>query len=51
MDGNGGDIFFIPGAGDGAGRNGLVFLNLPTVDPEVAGALWADSLVVKVSAG
>ena len=28
-----------------------VKLNLPTSDPEVAGQLWADSTVVKVSAG
>jgi hypothetical protein len=49
--GNGGDLFVIPGAASGTGRNGLVFLNLPTDDPAVAGALWADGLVVKVSVG
>lgn len=34
----------------GEGKN-LVITSLPTADPEVAGALWADSLAVKVSAG
>jgi hypothetical protein len=28
-----------------------VILDLPTVDPEVAGQLWADTGTVKVSAG
>lgn len=50
-DQNGGDIDMTAGAGNGTGRNGLVFLHLPTADPNVAGALWADSGVVKVSAG
>jgi hypothetical protein len=50
-DGNGGDLFVTPGAGSGTGRSGLVFLNLPVVDPHVVGALWADSLAVKVSGG
>ena len=35
---------------NGAGRDGLVFLNLPTSDPGVSGALWADAGVVTVSA-
>ncbi len=39
---NGGDILIQTGAGDGAGRNGLIFLNLPTADPGVSGALWVD---------
>tara|TARA_R110002073_G_scaffold147883_5_gene300963 strand:- start:316 stop:534 length:219 start_codon:yes stop_codon:yes gene_type:complete len=30
---------------------GTTKLNLPTSDPVVAGELWVDSLVVKVSAG
>lgn len=39
----GGDITLQGGAGDGAGRNGLIFLNLPTSDPGVAGALYCDA--------
>jgi hypothetical protein len=34
----------------GAGKN-LIVTSLPTSDPGVAGALWADSGVVTVSAG
>ena len=30
---------------------GLLISTLPTSDPGVAGALWVDTLVVKVSAG
>jgi hypothetical protein len=41
--GNGGDIKLTAGAGTGAGRNGLVyFMNPPTVDPVLTGALWVD---------
>lgn len=40
----GGDISLVPGAGDGAGRSGLVFPNLPTSDPGVSGALYCDAL-------
>lgn len=47
----GGDVRVTTFGGDGAGRHGLVFLNLPTSDPAVAGALWADSGIVTVSAG
>lgn len=47
----GGDITLYPRDGDGTGRNGLVFLNLPTADPLVAGALWANLGIVIVSAG
>lgn len=49
--GNGGDFVVDAAAGDGAGRRGLVFLNLPTSDPHVAGAAWANAGVVMVSAG
>lgn len=48
--GIGGDLVFTPGAGDGIARNGLVFLNLPTSDPGVSGALWNNAGTVKVSA-
>ena len=47
--GSGGDITVQPGAGDGAGRHGLIFLNLPTSDPGVSGALFVLAGVVKVS--
>lgn len=55
---DGGSVSIYSGAGTG-GTNGdiditaagFLYLNLPTVDPAVAGALWADSGVVKVSAG
>jgi hypothetical protein len=40
----GGDITLTAGAGDGAGRHGLVFLNLPTSDPGVSGALYSDGV-------
>ena len=33
-----------------SGKN-LIITSLPTSDPSVAGALWSDSLTVKVSAG
>lgn len=51
-DADGGDITLTPGAGDGAGRHGLIFANLPTSDPGVVGALWVDAVthIVKVSA-
>jgi hypothetical protein len=47
----GGDVILQPGTGIGTGRSGLVFANLPTADPQVAGALWEDAGTVKVSAG
>lgn len=31
--------------------NNIIIANLPTSDPAVAGALWADTNVLKVSAG
>lgn len=42
---NGGDITLAAGAGDGAGRDGLVFIDLdslPTSDPGEQGALYRD---------
>lgn len=33
------------------GSNNLIVTGLPTSDPSVAGALWADTGVVTVSAG
>jgi hypothetical protein len=55
---NGGDIQINPGTGAGSGRTGwvrmtslLVLEEIPSSDPAVAGALWSDSGVVKVSAG
>lgn len=45
----GGDITLTPGAGDGAGRNGLFFPNLPTVDPGVSGAAWNNAGIVTIS--
>lgn len=51
-DDDGGDVTLSPGAGAGAGRNGLVILTgLPIEDPGVEGALWSDSGVLTVSAG
>lgn len=32
-------------------EDGLAIVELPTTDPQVAGALWNDSGTVKVSAG
>ena len=49
-DGQGGDLRVVAGSGS-SGRNGLVFLNLPTSDPAVAGALWSNLGVVQVSNG
>lgn len=62
--GNGGDVVLQPGAGGAkngsgtAGRAGLVIphksdgtVGLPTSDPHVAGALWANATIVTVSAG
>lgn len=47
-------LVFENGASDialtAAGAN-LVITNLPTVDPEVSGALWNDSGVLSISAG
>jgi len=45
-----GDLIYLPGSGSG-GRNGLVLLNLPSTNPGVAGALWANSKIVTVSTG
>lgn len=51
-DANGGDVTLQPGNGTGTGRNGLLLLNnLPTSDPVVAGAVWNDAGVLKISAG
>lgn len=62
--GNGGDIILAPGAkgthngGGSDGRDGLIIphtgagaVGLPTADPHVVGALWANMAVVTVSAG
>jgi hypothetical protein len=55
--GNGGDIILTPrGGGNGMGvglngKDGNVFLHLPTIDPHRAGALWSNSGIVTVSAG
>lgn len=61
--GDGGDIELTTGAGGTAGTNGsygdviiaknggLVILNLPTQNPNVAGALWNDNGTVKISSG
>jgi len=48
-DKNGGDLVVTLGVKDGAGRNGLVFLNLPTSDPGVVGALYDPGTGVRQS--
>lgn len=54
-DRNGGDIIFTMGSRDGGtARHGLWFPNIPTTNPAVAGAAWADpaaSFVIKISQG
>lgn len=48
---DGGDLYFVIGAGDGSGRQGLWFPQLPTADPMVAGAAWNNAGTIKISAG
>jgi hypothetical protein len=48
----GGDVNLTPGIGYGTGRTGLVILaNVPTSNPNVAGAIWNESGTLKISAG
>jgi hypothetical protein len=49
--GRSGDFIVYASTGVGSGRSGLVFLNLPTANPHVEGALWANSKIVTVSTG
>lgn len=50
--GLGADLTITLGAGAGTGRNGqLILVNLPTADPVIAGALWNDTGILKISAG
>lgn len=47
--GNGGNIVITLGTGSANGK--FIFLNLPTANPSVAGAVWNDSGTLKISAG
>lgn len=49
---NGGNIYLQPGAKDGSGTDGLIFLSrVPVADPHLAGALWNSAGTLKISAG